>query len=221
MDDPGSGPRQFEDRREAGRALAEALRERAVEADVVLAIPRGGLPLGRAVADALSLPLDVVVTSKIGAPDNPEFAIGAVGSDGSVWLDEDLLDRLGIDRGYVKRERQRETEAAREKARSYREGEPPDLEGKRVLVVDDGLATGSTMIAAVRLVRAQGADSVVVAVPVGPPDTVEQLREIADEVICLETPLSFRAVGQFYRRFDQVSDAEAIALLHGAGSDSA
>jgi predicted phosphoribosyltransferase len=210
--DPDSG--RFEDRTEAGRRLGAELVERGVEADVVLAIPRGGLPLGRAVADALDAPLDVVVASKIGAPGNPEYAIGAVGSDGSAWFDEDTIDRLGVSGSYVERERDHEATAAREKASRYRGDQPaPDLAGQSVVVVDDGVATGATAIAALRLVREQGAAHVVLAVPVGPPDTVARLEAECDAVVTLLTPSRFGAVGAFYDRFDQVSDEEAMAYL--------
>ena len=204
---------RFEDRTEAGRRLGEALAERDLDADVVLAIPRGGLPLGRAVANALDLPLDIAVASKIGAPGNPELAIGAVASDGSAWLDEEAIAAMGVDEAYVSRERQREAEAAREKAERYRTDGPVDVAGRTAVLVDDGAATGSTAIAAVRLLRSRGADRVVVALPVAPPETVDELEAVADEVVCLLTPASFGAVGRFYRRFDQVSDEEAIAYL--------
>ncbi|GAB6860140.1 phosphoribosyltransferase [Haloplanus litoreus] len=205
---------RFADRTEAGRRLANELVERDVEADVVLAIPRGGLPLGRIVAGALDAPLDIVVASKIGAPGNPEYAIGAVGSDGSAWLDEDTIDRLGVSESYVETEREREATAAREKASRYRGDRPaPDLTGKSVVVVDDGVATGATAIAALRLVRAKGADHVVLAVPVGPPDTVARLDTECDAVVSLLTPSSFGAVGAFYDQFGQVSDEEAMTYL--------
>lgn len=205
---------QFEDRHEAGERVAGALTEQGVEADVVLAIPRGGLPLGREVANALGAPLDVVVASKIGAPSNPELAIGAAAADGSVWLDSDAITRLGVDDSYVERERQREAEAARTKAETYRDGGTlPDLAGKRVVVVDDGVATGATAKAALRQVTAADPESVVLAVPVGPPDTIADLEAEADEVVCVATPRSFGAVGRFYRRFDQVTDDEAMAYL--------
>jgi len=205
---------RFADRTDAGQRLADLLVERDVNADIVLAIPRGGLPLGRVVADALDAPLDIAVASKIGAPHNPELAIGAVASDGSAWLDERTIDQLGVDDAYVQREREREAENAREKAERYRgdRGEPA-LEGRTVLLVDDGVATGSTATAALRLVRARGAERVVLAVPVGAPDTVEDLRSEADEVVCVSTPSYFGAVGRFYDRFDQVSDEEAMAYL--------
>jgi putative phosphoribosyl transferase len=205
---------RFSDRTEAGTQLGEALRERELDVDVVLAIPRGGLPLGRAVADVLDVPLDIVVASKIGAPGNPELAIGAVASDGSVWRNEEAVRGTGANEEYFEREREREAENARQKADRYRgERSAPDLTGKTVAVVDDGVATGSTARASLQMLRETSAERIVLAVPVGPPDTVRELRELADEVICLETPSSFRGVGQFYERFDQVSDEEAMAYL--------
>lgn len=207
-------PNRFRDRTDAGRRLAETLTERDVDADIVLAIPRGGLPLGREVADALGLPLDIIVASKIGAPGNPEYAIGAVASDGSVWLDDEAIERVGASDDYLEREREREAENAREKAETYRgERGEPDLTGKTVLIVDDGVATGSTAIAAVRLAREKGAERVVVAVPVGPPSTVADLEAEADAVVCPKVTPSFRGVGQFYENFQQVTDEEAMAYL--------
>ncbi len=208
------GQRRFSDRTDAGQQLGERLRERGIDADVVLAIPRGGLPPGRAVADVLEAPLDIIVASKIGAPGNPEYAIGAVASDGSVWRNEEAISRTGASEEYFQRERETEAEAARRKAERYRrDRSEPDLTGKTVAVVDDGVATGSTARACLETLRESGADRIVLAVPVGPPDTVEALRELADEVVCLETPRGFRGVGQFYERFDQVSDEEAMSYL--------
>ena len=208
---------RFEDRRDAGERLGAALRERGVDADIVLAIPRGGLPLGRAVADALEAPLDIVVAQKIGAPGNPEYAIGAVASDGSVWRNEEAFRITGADETYFEREREREAENARQKADTYREGSPaPDLTGKTVVVVDDGVATGSTARACLGQLRQADVERVVLAIPVGPPDTVSELRSLADEVVVLETPGGFRGVGQFYERFDQVSDEEAMTYLEPA-----
>ena len=204
----------FRDRTDAGEQLADALERRGIEADVVLAIPRGGLPLGRAVADRLNVPLDVVVAKKLGAPFNPELAIGAVAEDGALWLNRRLIDDVGVREGYIESERDREREAASAKAQRYRSGPPPDLTGKRVVVVDDGVATGATMRACLQRVRDDNPATLVVAVPVGPPDTLDELREIADEVIAIETPSAFRAVGAYYRNFDQVSDEEAKAYLH-------
>jgi len=207
---------RFANRTEAGERLGATLRERNVDADIVLAIPRGGLPLGRAVADALDVPLDVVVASKIGAPGNPEYAIGAVASDGSVWRNEGAFEGAGADEEYFERERRSEAENARQKAERYRNGRgEPDLTGKNVVVVDDGVATGSTVRACLQMLAATDAERITLAVPVGPPDTVAELRTMADEVVCLKTPRGFRGVGQFYDRFDQVSDEEAMAYLSG------
>ncbi len=208
---------QFNDRTEAGEQLGEALREMETDVDIVLAIPRGGLPLGRAVADVLDVPLDIVVASKIGAPGNPELAIGAVASDGSVWRNEEAFHATGADEEYFVQERERETENARQKADRYRgERSEPDLTGKAVAVVDDGVATGSTARACIQMLRGTDAERIVLAVPVGPPDTMHEFRELADEVVCLKTPSSFKGVGQFYERFDQVSDEEAMAYLESS-----
>ncbi|QZX99070.1 phosphoribosyltransferase [Halobaculum rubrum] len=204
----------FDNRTDAGERLADLLVERGVEADVVLAVPRGGLPLGRVVADRLGVPLDIVSARKIGAPWNPELAIGAVASDGSAWLNDELIAQSGIDDGDVADRREREREAARERVDEYRGDRPPmDLTGKRVVVVDDGVATGATMHACLRQVAAAGADRVVLAVPVAPPDTLRDLESEADEVVCVETPSQFGAVGRFYRTFDQVTDEQARSYL--------
>jgi predicted phosphoribosyltransferase len=205
----------FEDRTDAGERLADHLQQEGVTADIVLAIPRGGLPLGRAVADRLGVPLDIVVARKIGAPHNPEYAIGAVGADGEAWLDERTITRLNVQQGYLDEQIEIEADSAAEKERTYRD-EPANLAGNDVLIVDDGIATGATMKACIRQAREEGARSVTVAVPVGPPSSIEDLREEADAVHCLETPASFRAVGQFYRHFDQVTDEEAKEYLSKA-----
>lgn len=203
----------FRDRTEAGAQLADALVERGVEADVVLAIPRGALPLGRPVADRLDAPLDVVVAKKLGAPDNPELAIGAVAENGALWLNDDIIERIGVSETYVERQREAEAEGARAKADRYREGPPPDLTDERVVVVDDGVATGATMRACLQRVRDERPASVVVAVPVGPRDTLSELERLADEVVALERPAVFRAVGAHYETFGQVTDEEATSYL--------
>lgn len=208
----------FQDRTAAGEQLGVQLRDAGVDADVVLGIPRGALPVARPVADALDAPLDIVVASKIGAPNNPEFAIGAAASDGSLWLNEDLVDRMGVSQEYVEKERETEAETARQKAEQYREGgRMPELSGKRVVIVDDGVATGATAIACIRQVREAGASHVVLAVPVGSPRSIEELEAEVDDVVALQTPSDFRAVGQYYRDFGQVSDEEAMAYLDSDG----
>lgn len=206
----------FDDRTDAGRRLAAVLEDRDVEADLVLAIPRGGLPAGRAVADALGVPLDVVVARKIGAPRNPELAVGAVAADGTTYLNDDLIGTLDLGRDAVEAGVEREREAAREKLERYRRGRPPlDVEGKAVVVVDDGVATGATTIACLRSLRGAGASRVVLAVPVAPPRAIQTLEREADAVVCVAQPANFGAVGQFYRSFDQVSDGAAMAYLDG------
>ena len=203
----------FRDRTDAGEQLAAHLQERGVEADIVLAIPRGGLPLGRAVADAFGAPLDVVVARKLGAPTNEELAIGAVASDGAVWLNDELVDELGVSEDYVEAERERAASAAREKRDRYRGDHTPTIEGQRVLLVDDGVATGATTRACLRQLRDLGAAHVVLAVPVAPADVLDDLAAEADEAIALQTPDPFRAVGYHYEQFGQVTDEEAIAYL--------
>lgn len=203
----------FADRTAAGQRLGEELTAQDIVGDIVLAIPRGGLPLGRAVADTLDLPLDIVVAQKMGAPRNPEYALGAVASDGSVWLNESAIDQLDIDAGYIEEEHVATAVAARQKADQYRsEHGPPELTKKTVIIVDDGIATGATARACIERVQNAGAAHCVLAIPVGSPRTIDELRE-NNAVVCLETPRNFRAVGQFYDRFDQVEDEKAMTYL--------
>ncbi|WP_254533788.1 phosphoribosyltransferase [Natrinema gelatinilyticum] len=208
------GVQRFADRTDAGVQLAEEIRDRGIDADIVLAIPRGGLPLGRAVADALDVPLDIVVAKKIGAPGNPEYAIGAVASDGSVWRNEAALRGVGVDSDYFEEKRAEEAANARRKADRYRGDRPkPDLSGETVIVVDDGVATGSTARACLRCLNETDAERIVLAIPVGPPRTIHELADETDEVVCLETPSGFRGVGQFYEDFAQVPDEKAMEYL--------
>jgi putative phosphoribosyl transferase len=198
---------------EAGKQLAQALKT-ASENAIVLAVPRGGVVVGYEVARALGVPLDVIVTKKIGAPDNPELAIGAVAEDGTFILDEDLVERLGVSREYIKAEVERQRQEIQRRLVRYRGDVPyPSLKNREVIVVDDGVATGSTLKAALRLVRNKGAKTVTVAIPVGPADTIRELEKLADRVICLQTPEPFYAIGQFYVDFAQTSDEEVTELL--------
>jgi len=206
---------QFRDRTAAGQLLAQEIRDAGIEADLVLAIPRGGLPVGRAVADALDLQLDIVAAKKLGAPGNPELALGAVASDGSVYRDAGMLDLISPNEAYLDLEEREQQEAAKEKLRTYRDADrPPDVAGKSVLLVDDGVATGSTAIACIRQLRSLGAETIILAVPVGPAGTIEELQEEADAVVCLHAPDDFMAVANYYEEFAQVTDAEAQAYLN-------
>jgi putative phosphoribosyl transferase len=204
----------FYDRTDAGRRLAKLLKRRIQGPCIVLAIPRGGVVVGYEVAKELGCPLDVVISRKVGAPAQPELAVGAVAEDGVVFVDEEIAGLVGVSRDYVERRAREELREVRRRAEEYRGGrEMPDLSGKTVILVDDGLATGLTMMAAVHMARNKGAEKVVVAVPVSPPETVAKLRRHADEVVCLETPTNFYAIGQFYERFDQLTDEETNSIL--------
>ncbi len=206
----------FEDRTDAGRQLADVLDDHDVTADVVLAVPRGGLPVGRVVADRLGVPLDVVVACEVGAPGNPGLTLGAAAADGAVWIDESTVEGMGVGERYVEERTEAGRAAARERRRRYRGDRPPlDLVGRTVVVVDDGVAAGATTIACLRQVRQAGAERVVLAVPVAPPDVVDRLLPEADEVIVVEAPPHFETVEQFYEEFGTVPDERAVACLSG------
>lgn len=213
-------PPMFRDRADGATQLVAVVRCHDMEPDVVLAIPRGGVEIGRVVADALGVPLDVAVVRKLGAPGNPELAIGAVTGDGGVWLNDAMIDSLGLDDAYVEAELDRQREAASERLRAYREvGAGVDLAGKTAFIVDDGLATGATMLAAVQAVREAGASAVYVGVPVASPNAVTRLESVADGVLAVEAPPHFMSVGQFYQSFDQVDDERARELLTGTTAE--
>lgn len=203
----------FKDRSDAGRRLAARLEHLRGRDLVVLGLPRGGVPVAYEVANALQAPLDVVVIRKLGAPFNSEFAIGAIG-EGVRVVDEAALRQLGITDGQlVEIETREEAELQRRILRFRGSSERLDLTGRVAVIVDDGIATGSTALAACRVVRALGASEIVVAVPVAPPDWTDRFGDAADEYVCLETPRAFFAVGQWYTNFTQTTDDEVIALL--------
>jgi len=205
----------FRDRHEAGKLLAQNLLDLKGNPNaIVLGIPRGGVVVAYEVAKTLGLPLDVFVARKIGAPGNPELAIGAVASDGTVVLDELSISLMGVPKQYIEKETERQKEEIRKRLQAYRGGrEGYSLQGKIVILVDDGVATGATIIASLRAIKASNPSQTILAVPVAPPDTVEKLRREADKVICLYTPSPFWAVGAFYVNFEQISDEEVQALL--------
>jgi len=205
----------FRDREQAGRALAAAMKELTGDEVVVLAIPRGGAVVGSEVARGLGAQLDVIVTRKIGAPGEPEYALGAVTQTGEVILDETAVEVLRVPEEYLDREAARQWDEVKDRMRRFRGARPlPSLKGKVVVLVDDGIATGSTMFAALKYVKMQAPKSLVVAIPVGPTETIAKLAPEVDRVVCLETPEPFFAIGQFYSDFKQVEDDEVRRILN-------
>lgn len=205
----------FNDRTDAGKQLAEALRDYASDSNtIVLALPRGGVPIGCEVADALGLPLDVLIVRKLGVPDQPELAMGAIASGGGRYINDSVVAHAGIGRETIERVAARELVELKRREQAFRGQRPPlDVHDRTVILVDDGVATGSTMIAGILALRAQQPRAVVVAVPVAPPETAEKLRGIADLFICLYEPADFYAVGEAYTHFRQTTDAEVSELL--------
>lgn len=204
----------FENREEAGKRLGELLQQRFAKTDgVVFAIPRGGVAVGFYAALSLQVPLDVVIPKKIGSPSNPEFALGAVMEDGTVFMNPSV-SRTEFSRESVQSEISSKIAEIKMKMALYRGGRPfPDVRRKTVFVTDDGIATGSTVFAAVQYFKKLCADKIVVSIPVGPADTIKKLQRVADYVVCLHVPDLFFAVGQFYADFHQVSDEEVIRYL--------
>jgi putative phosphoribosyl transferase len=208
----------FADRREAGLRLAAALMGFVADRPVVLGLPRGGVPVAYEVARTLNAPLDVLVVRKLGCPWQPELGLGAIGEGGVRLLNLDLIRRAQVSAPALEAVAQREGQELERRVQRYRRGRPVvDLSGRTVLLIDDGLATGFTAKAGIEVVRRRGATRVVLAVPVAPPDTVAELAEVADEVVCLETPARFGSIGAFYADFSQTTDAEVAGLLAAAG----
>ncbi len=214
-------PLPFADREEAGRELARALQALELDRPVILAVPRGGVAVAAPIAEALDGDLDVIVVRKIGAPTQPELGIGAVGAWGEPWLDARLVEMLGVSREQLRREIDAQRVEARRRVEAYRvtPEQPVPIGGREVVVVDDGIATGSTVIAAVELLRAAGPRRLILAVPVAPAEGVRRAAEVYDAVVALYTPEPFYAVGQWYRDFHQVSDEEVGTLLAGVSQD--
>ena len=207
----------FDDRRDAGRQLAARLDAYGDGRTVVIGLPRGGVEVAYEIAEALEAPLDVIVALKIGAPAQPELGIGAVAPGGITLLDERLVDELGLSDEAVERASTETREEMQRRIREYRGGEEmPDLRGRTAIIVDDGLATGVTARAAIRAARNAGARGVVLAVPVCAAQTAFEMKAEVDELVCIESPERFVAVGIWYRRFGQTTDAQVIELLEEA-----
>ena len=209
----------FKNREEAGKKLGERiLGYKGTKNMVVLAIPRGGVVVGKELAQALNCPLDVLVTKKIGAPGNPELAIGAVGPDGTVVLNQDLALRTGADKKYLKPQTSNLKSEVARRIKDFRGDKLPlKLKNKTVILTDDGIATGATIEASIKWIKNQKPKKVILAVPVAAPDSIAKLAPLVDEVICLDQPYFFAAVGQFYQSFPQVSDDKVVQLLAFSG----
>jgi putative phosphoribosyl transferase len=206
--------RVFRNRQDAGRRLADRLEALRDERPVVVGLPRGGVPVAAEVASALDAPLDVIIVRKLGVPAQPELGMGAIGEDGVRVLNHTVVRAAGVPADAIDAVERRERAEVERRARRYRgDRARVSLDGRTVVVVDDGIATGGTARAAVQVARAQGARRVVLAVPVAPPDTVEEMRAVADDVVCVESPRGFAAVGQWYEDFTQTSDDEVVRLL--------
>ncbi len=204
----------FEDRKDAGEQLAQQLGEFGDRQPVVLGIPRGGVVIAYEIAVGLEADLDIILSHKLRAPLNPEFAIGAVFEDGTHFVNTKAALYAGADESYIQQEKANQLDQMAQKAKRYREVLPKlDLVGRVVIVTDDGVATGASMRAALWAIRERNPETLVLALPVGPEDTVMSLAEIADETVCLKTPRDFMALSRFYLRFGQVEDEEVLEIL--------
>jgi hypothetical protein len=212
----------FRDREDGGHQLAQRLTGRALRDPVVLAIPRGGAATGAVLARELGAELDVVLARKLRAPDQPELAVGGVGEDGEIYLNHLASEALRLDEAYLKQEREHQMAEIARRQKLFRAVRPAAmLRGRSVILTDDGIATGSTMIAALHVVNGQEPHEVIVAVPVAPPDRLAEIRKLCDEVVCLYTPSDFWAVGQFYQNFSQVEDTEVVEILRAQAQNAA
>ena len=208
----------FQNRREAGQALAQELSDYADRDDVViLGLPRGGVPVAYEVAEALGAPLDVFVVRKLGVPRNPELAMGAIASGDVRVTNDDVLRMSGVSDEQIERVVEEERQKLKDREEIYRGARPRvDLKGKTVLLIDDGLATGATMRAAVRALHEHNPETIIVAVPTAPPETCSEFEDLVSDIICLETPRSFMGVGGAYRDFSQTTNEQVRELLEKA-----
>lgn len=206
----------FNDRIDAAKQLAEKLQKIEIKNGVVLAVPRGGVPVGYEIAKALNLPLEIFLSKKIGHPHNPEFAIGSVTLLGAT-INNNVMD---INETYILQQTKKIYAELQERFKKFMGNQKSiDLKGKTVILVDDGVATGSTLISAIGAIRKSGPEKIIVAVPVSPPETAKKIKQIADDLICLITPNDFLGVGQFYYNFSQVEDTEVIEILKEASNN--
>lgn len=204
----------FKDREDAGKKLAKKIEKENLNPDIILAIPRGALPLGKIAAEQFQIELDIIVASKIGAPRNPEHGIGAVTSHGNTWLNQESIKQLNIEEKEIKQRTREHKKKAQEKLKYLRDNNTPlKLEEKNVILIDDGIATGSTIKACLKQINKMKPCHVTVAVPVAPNNTVKELQKYVDKSIILETPQPFRSVGLHYKKFTQVTNDEAKTIL--------
>jgi putative phosphoribosyl transferase len=205
----------FKNRSDAGKQLALKLKEyKGKEGVLVLALPRGGVVIGYEISRNLNVPLDIVIVRKIGFPGQPELGIGAVSETGTIVLNDNLIYAYGISKEYIESEISRQKEEISRRVKLYRKGKHlSGLEGKTIILVDDGVATGATVKAAIATLKKEKLNRLVIALPVAPPSVAEELEKMVDEFICIETPIDFMAVGSYYYDFTQVSDEEVVEIL--------
>lgn len=213
----------FRDRRDAGFQLSQRLKHYKGQRDVlVLSLPRGGVVTGFEIARFLSVPLDVMIVRKLGFPGQPELAIGAISETGTVLLNHSIIATFDIPDEYIRQEIARQKEEIAHRTNLYRKGRKIEKpEGKAIILVDDGVATGATMKTAVVTLREEKANKLIVALPVAPPETADELKRLADEFICIEVPLDFLSVGTYYQEFSQVTDNEVVGMLQEFGIEAA
>lgn len=208
---------KFLDRADAGGLLAERLSQKGHDNSIVLGIPRGGVLIADIVARRLGAGFDIVIPRKLGAPGNEELAIGAVTEDGTSYINRYLVDALRIPQDYIEGEKARQSAEIKRRSAAYRKPGGYQISGKNAILVDDGIATGATVVASARWARKQNPSSLTVAVPVAPPRSVEVLEQEADSVLVLQTPLDFNSVGQFYEEFGSVSDKQVEQIMRSRG----